>query len=157
MTHATKTSFTEKIFIGLGVIGDMIGDNPTRVGNALVQITTDRFKNEILAGCFHRVHGRYPIGDEDYTQDANALVQYENIKQFAQNAIRGIFNAAHRQDMLDRQKELTDLRARLKDTNKPHPAGTVAELATQLGVSKSEIRRRKADGTLQELIDQQGQ
>jgi DNA-binding IclR family transcriptional regulator len=36
----------------------------------------------------------------------------------------------------------------LRKSNQPHPAGTVAELAEKLGLSKSEVRRRKAAGLL---------
>lgn len=38
-----------------------------------------------------------------------------------------------------------------------HPAGTVKKLASQLGVSISEIRRHKAAGTLDDLIKQKQQ
>jgi hypothetical protein len=32
--------------------------------------------------------------------------------------------------------------------------GTVAEIAAKYGISKSEVRRRKADGTLHQLKEQ---
>jgi DNA-binding IclR family transcriptional regulator len=35
-----------------------------------------------------------------------------------------------------------------RDMNKVHEMGTVAEIAQKLDISKSEVRRRKANGTL---------
>lgn len=46
---------------------------------------------------------------------------------------------------------LTKAKASFKDMNKPAPEGTVKELAARYGVSLSEIRRRKQEGTLHEL------
>lgn len=38
-------------------------------------------------------------------------------------------------------------------SNKPHELGTVNEISVKYGISKSEVRRRKQDGTLQEYIN----
>lgn len=45
-----------------------------------------------------------------------------------------------------------NLAARQKEAHKPHAQGTVAELATKLGVSKSEVRRLKQEGLLEDAL-----
>jgi DNA invertase Pin-like site-specific DNA recombinase len=41
--------------------------------------------------------------------------------------------------------------ATLRKTNQPHEMGTVSEIAIKYGISKSEVRRMKANGTLESL------
>ncbi len=41
----------------------------------------------------------------------------------------------------------------LTQRNRQHSAGTVAELAQRLGISKSEVRRLKASGELDSFLD----
>jgi hypothetical protein len=36
--------------------------------------------------------------------------------------------------------------------NRPHEQGTVGEISARMGISKSEVRRRRAAGTLDELF-----
>ena len=58
-------------------------------------------------------------------------------------------------------KDISDAREavqkQLMEMHSPHPAGSVKKLASQLGVSISEIRRHKAAGTLDDLIKQKQQ
>lgn len=56
-----------------------------------------------------------------------------------------------------RHESLNKLRAKMRETNKPHPMGTVDELAKKYGKSKSEIRRLKADNLLHTLEEEQTQ
>lgn len=54
-------------------------------------------------------------------------------------------------DRFGRPKHLQHLQQQMA----PHEMGTVAEIAERFGISKSEVRRRKAAGTLHELLSQQ--
>lgn len=54
----------------------------------------------------------------------------------------------HRRDFVT--KEVID---GIKASHKPAPEGTVAELSQKYGVSKSEVRRLKREGRLQDLIE----
>jgi HEAT repeat protein len=47
-----------------------------------------------------------------------------------------------------RNMGIDNAQSRFLNMNKPRPEGTTAELAQKLGISKSEVRRRKAAGTL---------
>lgn len=74
-------------------------------------------------------------GEEAFNR-LNDLVKYRLQQEV--DALAEQVEEAHVAD----QKTATDLR------NQPHASGTTAELATKLGVSKSEVRRMKRDGTL---------
>lgn len=72
------------------------------------------------------------------------LQMLNRLKSTCRSDINALFEAADKQDK-------ADLIEKLKETNKPHEMGTVSEIAEKFGISKSEVRRRKADGTLHEL------
>jgi Fic family protein len=89
----------------------------------------------------------------------------ERIKQSFRKVVEDLFRGAAlddeqqaRQERRERQnkarQELVALQNSMKATNKPHEMGTVAEIAEKYGISKSEVRRRKAEGTLHELTEQ---
>jgi len=48
---------------------------------------------------------------------------------------------------------LTKVQELNQQRNQPHAAGTVAEIAAKLGVSKSEVRRMKREGTLDAKLE----
>lgn len=54
----------------------------------------------------------------------------------------------------EKKKNHEELVRQLRNSNKPHPLGTVSQIAEKFNISKSEVRRRKADGTLGELFVQ---
>lgn len=56
------------------------------------------------------------------------------------------------QEAFDRLNEHAAQR-RMVEINQPHAAGTTAELAEKLGVSKSEVRRMRAAGTLDQALN----
>lgn len=149
-------SFLTETFIGMALIGEMLGTNAERAGDAMVAILTDRNKREIMATCFYQSNHRMPNDDEDFMADAMAIEAYERLKLFTRNVVQNIFDEADRQDRAEavqnQRRAMEALQIRLRTSNTPHPEGTVAELAARFNVSKSEIRRRKADGTLNELL-----
>lgn len=52
------------------------------------------------------------------------------------------------------RKSVSDaLKHKFRTMNKPSEHGTVAEIAARYGISKSEVRKRRAAGTLDELIN----
>lgn len=63
--------------------------------------------------------------------------------------IRRSFNSIIEAGAVEEKKRMLEI---MKNTNKPNTQGTVAELATKYGVSKSEIRRMKTEGTLDSFI-----
>jgi len=81
------------------------------------------------------------VADLDIPQ---VLAGLERIKNHYRELIRRIFDEA---EQLDREALLNNMRK----TNQPHEMGTVGEIAIKYGISKSEVRRMKANGTLESL------
>ena len=89
--------------------------------------------------------GRRPMIKTDLNEDAVCRA-YDAFLNTLRSGIERIFTAA----AAEQRREIL---AELKTHNLPHPEGTVAELAVKYGVSKSEIRRQKAAGTLAEFLE----
>lgn len=94
--------------------------------------------------------------DEEFRSDnARVLLALENLKKHIRSFVQKIFELAAEEDRRDSRNEqlkrIEDLRQSLRESNRPHEMGTVAEIAQRYGISKSEVRRRKAEGTLHEL------
>lgn len=90
-------------------------------------------------------------------EDADEAMSLCNImRERLRNEIRQVFSEIARQERYretDRlQKAFDKLVTDQKAGHQPHTQGTVAELAKKLGVSKSEIRRMKVDGSLDEAL-----
>lgn len=87
------------------------------------------------------------------------LVEFRNIKQkkmerrLGLHPMRSLFmdEGFRRRDRGHESQALSKAKANFKSMHKPAPEGTVKELAAKYGVSLSEIRRRKQEGTLHEL------
>ncbi len=73
----------------------------------------------------------------------------EKIKRMVRSDLQSIFSRAE-------QEELKKANETMRNMNKPSEFGTINELVASTGLSKSEIRRRKADGTLEEILKEKG-
>lgn len=54
-----------------------------------------------------------------------------------------------KQKHIDEVNRKRDIEKRLKELSAPHPLGTVAEICEKYSISKSVVRKMKADGTLE--------
>lgn len=150
MTQNPKVrSPSEKVLIGLAIYGDIapalvfrkFSERQIEKMTFVLQGMYDDYLNHAF---YHTVHNIVPPAGTNFN-NPEILDRLENTK----DRIRSIF-----QKMIDDgiKAEYQCVIDAMKNTNKPHPQGTVAELATRFGVSKSEIRRMKSDGTLDQFI-----
>jgi hypothetical protein len=140
--------FLTNVFTGLSIIADCIDfRKPEVVAFALA----GHFDDELLAASFYVAHHKESVGDE-YKTDVRAASNVANIKDHIRAQINHIFREADREEQMARDAAFARVRNELKNRNQPHAQGTVAEIAAKFGISKSEVRRRKADGTLDELF-----
>lgn len=141
-------TFLTKVFTGLSLTADCLDfRRPEVVAFALV----GKFDDELLAASYYVAHHREPVGDE-YKTDPRAVYGVESIKGHIRDVINHVFREADREEQMARDVAFSRLKEDLKKSNQPHARGTVAEIAAQLNISKSEVRRRKADGTLDKLF-----
>jgi DNA-directed RNA polymerase specialized sigma subunit len=76
----------------------------------------------------------------------------DQAKTFVRWQIQEIFRRAEQDDAEEKKQHLEQVRTELAQRNRPSTAGTVAEIAAKYGISKSEVRRLRADGTLEETL-----
>lgn len=79
---------------------------------------------------------------EQAFQRLNDLVQFK-MKKVVETLVEEI-----------EEEKLTTVQKLQKQRNQPHAAGTVAEIAAKYGLSKSEVRRMKREGTLDAALAQ---
>lgn len=87
----------------------------------------------------------------EYTNDPDAKQGLQNLKDYILGLVQEVFRRAQLEDQEMQALKLQQVRHEVLQSSKPHEMGTVNEIAQKYGISKSEVRRRKADGTLHEL------
>ena len=141
----------KSIFVGFGIFGDTINLSNPQIS---VMVLTGKFDDELLQSFYWAAHNKIPVGDE-YKTDTRVIEFLNRTKERIREDINTVFRIAEEQDNIEKSMKLNVLRKELRESNKPHEMGTVSEIAQKYGISKSEVRRRKADGTLNELFDKQ--
>jgi len=125
--------FSKKAMIGLAAIGSSSMEN-------VAFILVGRYDLELKCAFYVSYMKKNAEKIEDI-EIPEVLESLECLKNLYRRDIKAIFDQAAELDKVD-------LIARLKESNKPHEMGTVSEVAAKYGISKSEVRRRKLDGTL---------
>lgn len=137
--------------LGLSYIGAMADTNPQRSATAMVQILTgevDETLRHVIV--FQGTGNQNATPEELHSEDVTHVLA--QIKANTRRIVQRIFERAAEEDRRERELNLEQVKAELRDSNKPDPLGTVAELAAKYNVSKSEIRRLKAAGELHTLV-----
>ena len=104
----------------------------------------------------HQTFGKTELTDEEYNSPV-LLEHYSRLQAYLRNGIQSAVMdiAQSYRDDLKHSIECCnrEAKARIDEMNRPNPAGSVAELSEKLGVSKGEIRRMRAAGTLDQFIE----
>lgn len=86
-------------------------------------------------------------------EEINTYVNLLKITDSQRPSYRILFDEVNRRSNSSVNLQLmAKTHAKIVDGSKPHVLGTVNELAEKYGVSKSEIRRHKAAGTLEQFV-----
>lgn len=154
---------SELNFQSLGLAAAVIGKamEVSSDGFALqISIIDGSYDKELRCLCVYKRFGH--VNNEEMNHPSIDL-DLRILKDFFRSRIQNLFNQA----VMEERRELEQQQARLKIELKaeidahfranqaPHAQGTVAELAAKFGVSKSEIRRMKAAGTLDSWLANQ--
>lgn len=137
------------IFTGLSIVADCIDfRNP----NVVPFVLTGHFDDQLLCAFFYTAHHRVASSVEEYKTDERANYALNNLKEIIRNKLEYFFWQLDQEEKAVKRANLEQIRSELRKSNQPHVMGTVAEIAQKYNISKSEVRRRKADGTLAELF-----
>jgi hypothetical protein len=144
-----------KVMVGLAALGTAFDHKAPEFAKTIGQILGGMFKEEIKAACFHSSTGMYPAVQSDL-EGERVTQEYERIlrllRGFVEQAVSQAVSSIHLRQVEREALAFQALRNQLAASSKPHPQGTVNEIAAKFGISKSEVRRRKQDGTLDALF-----
>jgi AraC-like DNA-binding protein len=87
-------------------------------------------------------------GSSDTAHDGEAA--FERLNDLVQFKLKKVVEAV---EVEVEEVRLTKVQELNQQRNKPHAAGTITEIAMKLGVSKSEVRKMKRDGTLDTALE----
>lgn len=135
------TTKIPEVMAGLVMIEQVMSD--TMPGDATAMLLVGNFDHQIKAALYFSLTRKTP--DDDAEMETEQVIRgVARLKDVARLNVTRWVEAA---GAIDHAR----LVEQLKKTNQPHEMGTVAEIAAKYSISKSEVRRRKADGTLDQL------
>lgn len=114
------------------------------------QIVEGEHRDDLLTLCLAATLRRLPTEEEEKNKEHMPGVLAAYAKLVTASEIR--YENAKLLDMLISTRKNKATAERSHELSTQNSAGTVSELATKFGVSKSEIRRRRAEGTLDSFI-----
>lgn len=141
-------------FFGLGIVGTALHPDRPGYGATVAAILTGQHDRAIKCASHLTLKKPTPASFEEVENDPAVSGHVENIKNYLRRLVQGIFDQAMREERMHMDAQRSALLAKLKTTNKPHVLGTVAEIAEKYSLSKSEVRRLKAQGTLEQFINE---
>ncbi len=137
-------NYVKKAMVGLSVLGNLTPFNAA-------QILLGNYDLELKAGLNFSKDLPDPKEEEDLNNTV-VLEHLEKIKAHIRHSIQVMFNEEAEQVKKDKYQTF---RKQMVENTKPHAEGTIAEIATKYGISKSEVRRLKTEGILDSFIDEQ--
>jgi len=141
-------STLKDIFVGLAIFGDTINlKDPTTATMVLVG-----HHDDVLLKTFFWVANKREPKEEEYKTDEHSVRMLKSAKDRIRDDIQYVIRMAELEEQQAKAKEFETLKRTLRNSNKPHELGTVAEISARYGISKSEVRRRKAEGNLGEWL-----
>lgn len=124
-------------------LGQLYSNDPEEAGTAIALLLTGQ-KDDILLATFNSVKG-----DEDSRTPEEAL---DFLKLYFRRQMRLIMNEVEKEV----EKELTAEEEKRAESfyhiHDQSEHGTTAEIAQKLGVSKKQVRKMKAEGTLEDAL-----
>ena len=138
------TTKIPEVMAGLVMIEQVMSDKMS--GDATAMLLVGKFDHQIKAALYFSLTRKTrKTPDDDAEMETEQVIRgVARLKDVARLNVTRWVEAA---GAIDHAR----LVEQLKKTNQPHEMGTVAEIAAKYSISKSEVRRRKADGTLDQL------
>ena len=134
----------KKILIGASLVGKALDyNNPSRF-TAIADILSGKVDVELACLAFNSQIGRIPKTDADLKAPA-ALEQVSTIKKALRKEMQALAD-------LVAEEYRKQTMEKFKKTNRPSEFGTINDISVRYKISKSEVRRLKQEGKLEEFI-----
>jgi len=141
------------VFRGMHILGtclDAVNENTALLSSFVLM---DKYDKELKYFLYWRETKKYPQTEEEVNTSAT-LEALERIKGFIRHGIQEAIQHEIRLTEYGKKHVFNQMLAEMKDSSKPHPLGSVAQLAERFNISKSEVRRMRTAGTLSNFISE---
>lgn len=130
-----------KTLVGLNILGTFTVENATNIFLGI----HDEYLKYAVYFTIYRNHATSETNlDTPEVQDG-----LNRIKTFFKNSLVSAMNKEI--ELMEKEANRKRLEE-FRKMNQPHALGTVAEIATKYNISKGEVRRMKAEGTLESYV-----
>lgn len=149
MSESKEFNFIKSVMIGLDIIGRASHPKTNEDIQVLTFIAVGQYDEYLKCVAAHTQ--RLEITQVSELERPEILIHMNRLKDHFKQIIQHIFEKSFEDVPKYSRKDQDAILAKFRQSNKPHEMGTVAEIATKYGISKSEVRRMKAAGTLESL------
>lgn len=135
----------DKVLFGLKLIQDIFGELTIDSVRRVSEIAAGVHEDAIKAALTYRI----ALVDTEGDNDLFISQQYVKLVNRCKYICQEIINEANVLTRINKDSERLE---RMSALSRKHSQGTTAELAEMLGMSKSKVRKLKADGQLDSVI-----
>lgn len=148
-------SLASKVMQGMGIVGSLMmparnEDEFTAKIQTMTNTLVGLYDEAILCAMYANINKGVPGDMAEVMANPQAQASLTRLKDMIRSEIQQVMT-------LGAEEDRKNLLLKMKDTNKPHPMGTVKEIAAKLNISVSEVRRMKSNGTLDSMLAVTGQ
>jgi hypothetical protein len=151
-TKQEDTPFST-VFRGMYILGAGARIDSVDAAALSTQILLGNHDRDLKHFLYWRDSKKLPEKESD-VETTEVLAKLANIKSYIRHQVQALFDEAEADLVRERKRNFDQLISDIKDSSKPHPLGTVAQLATRFNLSKSEVRRMRTAGTLDQFLNE---
>ena len=147
----TETVKQEMSVTGLALHGAAIIDegNPTD----LIDVSLGIHDKPVSVFLYFGHYKKYPDSVEQALSDDAVQTTLQAFKNDIMMVVQNVVNKGVKEEArIERGRKIKEAKKRVRELSAQNAAGSVSELSAKYGVSKSEIRRMRAAGTLDDYI-----
>jgi hypothetical protein len=141
-----------KVAAGMSIVGQALTLGTPEEAQVATWFLMGNYDSEVKTFLYWKEKNSFPTTDADL--DIPSVVEkLEFMKGVVRRKIQNIFHQAEAEDREEKQRHHLNLINQMRQSNKPHHLGTVDEIAKRFNISKSQVRRLKADNALDAFAD----
>lgn len=145
-----ELTFFEKAMVGAATLGNLNGTDPDTISDTIFAIISGKVDEDLRAFFALKQFG---FAEAPAKQDSDEVSQMlSKIKLFCQTVINQAIQSEGKTSRVNPEQAKAAKEAYAK-MYQPSSVGTVAEISSKYGLSKSQIRKMRADGTLETFLN----
>jgi hypothetical protein len=151
-----KVADYDDVLIGLGRLAQAFKDDMTMYAILIMNDRRNESQRTVAVASYYQKFGHLP---DTQAKMGIAWEEYEGVlkprmQRLLSEAINSEIEAENREMQAKITKLQNEMLAQMRKTHQPHQLGTVNEIAQKYGISKSEVRRLKSEGKLEEFVQE---